>query len=493
MSSNKFDEPRAGQDRRRFVTSACTLPMAAALPAAPAKPNIVMIVVDDLRFDEYGAGGHPYLETPHINRLAAEGATFSRAYHATPLCSPNRASILTGQYPSAHGIIDNIARDYASHRLHLFAMDLQRAGYETAHIGKWHMGNDPSPRRGYDTWISFEGQGRSVDPVLYENGGLSTVPGYVTDLLSERALAFIRKKRTRPFFLYLGHKAVHPDVTQNNDGSIGAQSQGFVPAPRHRGRYDGKTVERRPNHGFTDADLAAKPVLAQALNFKNSPEVRRKVGAMAEDDVREDEIRRRAEMVLSIDESLGAILDTLTAQRMLQNTLIIFTSDNGYFYGEHGLTVERRLPYEEAVRAPLLVRYPAWTPGGVRIDGLVSSVDFAPTILEAADVKIPGHIQGKSFAPLLRGQAKATRDATLVEYYSDENTIPWTVALDYRAVLKHNFKLIKWLRFDGSDELYDLAADPYEQTNLIGDARQSAVLADLHAELRGLVLESLGL
>jgi N-acetylglucosamine-6-sulfatase len=165
---------------------------------AAAAPNLVVIVVDDMRFDEYGAGGHPYLQTPHIDALRRSGASFGNAYHTTPLCSPNRACILTGQYTSRHGILDNTSRAHASHRLHTFARELQRGGYETAHIGKWHMGNDPTPRPGYDHWVSFEGQGRSIDPVLYEQGRLQEVPGYVTDLLTDRAVEFVARKRTRP-------------------------------------------------------------------------------------------------------------------------------------------------------------------------------------------------------------------------------------------------------------------------------------------------------
>src|SRR5499426_4271789 len=148
------------------------------------RPNILLILVDDLRFDEFGAGGHPYMLTPHADRIAREGALFERAFHTTPICSPNRASILTGQYASRHGIIDNVGREAMSHRLANYHLELQRLGYETAHIGKWHMGNDASPRPGYDHWVSFRGQGKILNPVFWEGGAERTVKGYVTDLLS---------------------------------------------------------------------------------------------------------------------------------------------------------------------------------------------------------------------------------------------------------------------------------------------------------------------
>src|SRR5437868_6400169 len=171
------------------------------------RPNLIVILIDDLRFDEFGAGGHPYMQTPHIDRLAHEGALFTNAFHTTPLCSPNRASILTGQYASRHGIIDNVGRDIASHRLDNYHVALKALGYETAHIGKWHMGNDASPRPGYDHWVSFKGQGTITNPVFWERddemrGSERQLTGYVTDLLNERAVEFVGRKRRHPFALF---------------------------------------------------------------------------------------------------------------------------------------------------------------------------------------------------------------------------------------------------------------------------------------------------
>lgn len=163
-------------------------------------PNIILIVVDDMRWDEFSLAGHPYLETPNIDKLAKNGARFTNAYHANPLCSPNRASILTGQYPTMHGIKDNVAHNKASHRLDLFAKDLQKAGYQTAHIGKWHMGNDPTPRPGYDYWACLPGQGRITNPIFYENGKMDTINGYVTDVMTNKAVSFIETNKENPFF-----------------------------------------------------------------------------------------------------------------------------------------------------------------------------------------------------------------------------------------------------------------------------------------------------
>ena len=212
----------------------------ASLDKSPP-PNIVLIVVDDMRWDEFSLGGHPYLETPHIDALANSGARFVNAYHVSPLCSPNRASILTGQYPTMHGIKDNVAHDKASHQLSLFAKDLQIAGYQTAHIGKWHMGNDPTPRPGYDYWACLPGQGRTIDPTFNENGKTIQEEGYVTDVLTDKAVAFMERQKENPFFVYIGHKAIHPDMRQldNGKGDLNYPAK-FIPAPRHAGIYKEK-------------------------------------------------------------------------------------------------------------------------------------------------------------------------------------------------------------------------------------------------------------
>lgn len=458
-------------------------------------PSIVVVVVDDLRWDEFGAAGHPYLETPNIDRLAREGATFRNAFHAVPLCSPNRASLLTGQYPSRHGIIDNVARNLTSHRLRTFPQDLQRSGYETAFIGKWHMGNDPTPRPGFDYWVGLPGQGRTVNPELYEEGQLHEVEGYVTDLLTERAVAFIRKKRDRPFLLYLSHKAVHPDGEQRDDASVDPSGPpaGYIPAPRHRGRYEQAMFPRRPNAGRSPEHLSGKPALRRALAFRNSPLIMDRFAARIDPGTSEETIRRRAEMILAVDEGLGRLLQALEEMESLDGTMIVFTSDNGYFFGEHGLSIERRLPYEESIRNPLLVRYPPLAEAGSEINELVVSIDIAPMVLEVAGAPVGPHIQGRSLRPLFGGEIPDWRRSLLVEFYTYEYPMPWLMDMNYRAVRTARHKYIRWIRHPGMDELYDLESDPYEIQNLIDDPGMASVRDRLRAELDQLVLEAMGL
>jgi N-acetylglucosamine-6-sulfatase len=456
--------------------------------------NIIVIVVDDLRWDELAMAGHPYLETPNVDRLAREGAWFSNAFHAVPLCSPNRASILTGQYPSRHGIIDNVARNRVSHRLQTFPQALQREGYETAFLGKWHMGNDPTPRPGFDVWAAIPGQGRTMDPELYEDGRIHTVEGYITDVLTDRAVSFIGRDRDGPFFLYIGHKAIHPDARQLDDGSVDPSfPSGYVPAPRHLGRYEEQVFPRRANVISSLDELTGKPALRRALTNKVADSTAESLGESRDLTANETTIRRRAEMLLAVDEGLGRILDALESHGILDDTFILFTSDNGFFYGEHGLSIERRLPYEESIRTPLVVRYPAVVQAGSRLDELALSIDIAPTALDIAGVPAGDHIQGRSLVPLLRGNATDWRQSVLIEFYTYENPFPWLLDMDYRAIRTLRYKYIHWMQHPDESELYDLVEDPYETQNLIDDPALVGVVRDLREELAAAALDAMGL
>lgn len=489
--------------RREFV--AISTAAAASSPywtttaaAARAKaPNIVVIVVDDMRFDEYGAGGHPYLKTPSIDALGAGGATFSNAYHTTPLCSPNRASILTGQYASRHGILDNTSRAYSSHQLDLFAKDLQRAGYETAHVGKWHMGNDPTPRPGYDYWVSFRGQGKTNNPDLYEDGRMHRVEGYVTDIFTDRAIDFATRKRSKPFMVYIGHKAIHPEIQQLDDGSVAlGGGKAFIPADRHKGIYAGKTFPRRPNYGLTQAVRENQPVIADAMDLKNRDAMEKFLFSdeVLDGLISDETIQQRAEMMLAVDEGVGRFVSALDEKNLLENTVFVFMSDNGYFFGEHGLGIERRLPYEESIKCPLIISHPASIEPGRVIDDFALSVDIAPTAVVAAGAPVPGRMQGRALQPLLHGAgADDWRKAFLVEYYGHDNPFPWTARLDYRVTREGPYKYIRWMRMEDAEELYRLDSDPYERNNLALDGEHADVLERMRVQTSKLVLDSLGL
>ncbi len=449
---------------------------------APRRPNIVFVLVDDLRWDDIAIAGHPFVETPNIDRLANEGARFLNAFASTPLCSPSRASILTGQYVRTNSIIDNTARDSASHRLQTFAIPLEAAGYRTAFLGKWHMGNDDTRRPGWTRWVAMKGQGEAVDPKLNIDGERRTVPGYVTDVLTNFADEFVRERSDKPFLLFLAHKALHPNVQQRDDGSTGAlggQPEGFVPAPRHRGRYASAVVPRREN-------ALRAPVKKPALNraIPGLPPLSPKTGTSDTD------IRGRLEMLLGVDESLGRLVATLTELGQLDNTVIVLTGDHGYFYGEHGLDQERRLAYEETARIPLIIRYPKVARAGSTPAQMAQTIDFASTILALAGVSDTVRRQGVSLVPVLDGSATDWRHSVFLEYYTDQ-VFPRTLTMGYDAVRTERYKYIVYRELPRMEELYDLQTDPYEMDNLIGTGRGAALLPEVRAELERLKREAL--
>lgn len=459
------------------------------------KPNFIVILIDDLRYDEFGAGGHPYMKTPHIDRIAYEGAIFERAFHTTPICSPNRASIVTGQYASRHGIIDNVARDAASHRLPNYHLALQKLGYETAHVGKWHMGNDGMPRPGYDHWVSFDGHGRLFDPVLNISGDYVQQSGYITDLLNARAVEFLERKREQPFSLFLAHKAVHPDAFQAPDGTLDlAQRGGYGVPERHQDLYRGCVFPATPNVLAPAQVVKTKPAWAEAFDLKRSEKSRAVLDAVQSGT--QEEIRLRAAMMASVDEGVGMIFEALERSGQLDDTFILFLGDNGYFFGEHGLGPERRFAYEEGIRSPFIARYPKRIKAGTRIRELVICQDIAPTLVVLAGGKPGPQVQGRSLLPLLAGQRAGWRKSLLVEYWA-ENALPWLVSMTYKAVRTDRYKYIHWVnRDDGQgslDELYDLDKDPYELRNLSRSRALAPVREKLRKELRKLTTEALGL
>ena len=412
-----------------------------ALSAADARrPNIVFILVDDMRWDELRCTGHPFAQSPHADRLSREGANFRNAFATTPLCSPSRASFLTGAYPHRHGIIDNTDRSQASHELRTWPRLLHDQGYETCFVGKWHMGNDDSPRPGFDDWVSFPGQGECLDPVLNVNGKSAQARGYITDLLTEHAVQFLKRPRSRPFCLYLSHKAIHPNVIQFNDGSVnkrGGDAEDFIPAERHRTLYSGMTPPRRANYAQAPRN---KPALEQSIPGVE-PLGRKTL-------INDEVILNRLRMAKAVDESLGQILQTIEQLRQLDDTMVIFTSDHGYFYGEHYLAHERRLAYEETIRIPMLIRYPRMFRAGSRPDKFFLSIDVANLCL--------------------RQQLPPPREDFLIEYYSDK-VFPRIRNMGYQAVRTQRWKYIHYRDLSNADELYDLVNDPYEMDNRIGD------------------------
>jgi N-acetylglucosamine-6-sulfatase len=313
------------------------------------------------------------------------------------------------------------------------------------------------------------------------NGTRVQESGYVTDLLTDHVVDFLRAEPGKPFLVFLAHKALHPNIVQHDDGSSSAvpgQSEGFIPAPRHAGRYANAPVPRRPNVGPAPA---RKPALLRSLD--GVPPLSPATATPERD------VRARLEMLLAVDESLGRVVVMLEEAGTLDRTVIVVMSDHGYFYGEHDLNEERRLAYEESARIPLIVRYPPVAQAGTTPAELVQTIDLAPTVLELAGVTDSTPRQGRSLVPLLRGEQPSWRTSILIEYYSD-TVFPRIRNMGYRAVRTEWHKYIHYLELAGMDEMYDLKADPYELDNLIGSPREPDLLPGLQQELKRLLRDS---
>jgi arylsulfatase A-like enzyme len=459
------------------------------------KPNFLVILIDDLRYDEFGAGGHPYMKTPHIDRIANEGALFERVFHTTSICSPNRASIVSGQYASRHGIIDNVARGAMSHRLPNYHLELQKLGYHTAHIGKWHMGNDGMPRPGYDYWVSYDGHGRINDPRLCHDGKYLDHKGYITDIMNGLAVDFLEKQTgDKPWSLFFAHKAVHPDAEQAADGTVAfGKLGGYIVADRHKDLYKDAVFPKKPNMLSYDEVIKQKPAWTEIFKLRAQKESKELLASIHAGT--QEEIRLRARMMAAVDEGVGQILEVLEKKGELDNTFIVFLGDNGYFFGEHGLGPERRFAYEEGIRSPFTVRFPPRVRAGSRFSNLLICQDLAPTLIELAGGKPGPQIQGRSFLGILKNRKVPWRKAVLAEYWA-EQAYPWLIGMTYKAIRTERYKLIHWVnrgRAGELDELYDLDKDPYELKNLIASKSHAPIRNKLRRDLKVLVAEAVGL
>lgn len=414
------------------------------------QPNILVILTDDVRHDAMGCAGDKRLETPNLDKLAADGVRFSNAFVTTSLCSPSRASLLTGCYAHKHGVRDNFSRD-PEQACPSFAEVLQKSGYETGYVGKWHMLQSGTPRAGFDHWVSFTGQGEYFRNTLNVDGKWNLVINYVTDELTDHAVRFIERERTKPFLLVLGHKAAHAP---------------FVPAQRHAQRYAG--ADLTPHGGHGGAGLSAKPDW----------------GGRGADAVTPEDLRNYHRCLLSVDESVGRLVETLKKRSLLDDTLIIYTSDNGLMLGEHGGLRDKRAAYEPSIRVPMVVRHPKLAPRGKVNEEMVLGIDLLPALCEAAGVPAPAGVQGRSWLPLLKGSTG--RDDFLYEYFREEGPVPTCL-----AVRSRDWKLITFPEDPAlPSELYDLRNDPDENTNLAGRPEHVAVQQQLSARLAALMQET---
>ena len=424
------------------------------------KPNIIFILSDDHRYDFMTfKGGPDFLKTPGFNEMAKEGADFRNTFVTTSLCSPSRASILTGMYSHKHKVVDNDSPVLPENIF--FPEYLQKNGYETAFIGKWHMGNiSDEPRKGFDKWISFKGQGVYYDPLLNIDGKQVQREGYITDILTKYAIDYITQKKDKPFFLYLSHKAVHAM---------------FEPAERHKGKFENVKIPYPSTMANTEENYNDKPrwVKAQRYGWHGVDYLYQ--GQLEFDDF----YKKYCETILALDESIGKIIGTLKKTGLDKSTITFYMSDNGFSLGEHGL-IDKRQMYEESMRIPLIVYAPEIIKPGTKISELIQNIDIAPTLLELAGIKKPDQMDGMSFAPLIKGEKINWRDRVFYEYFW-ERPFPHTP-----TVLGVRTTKYKYLTFHGIwdiDELYDIEKDPEEKHNLIKDPDYEKLYKELNKQI----------
>ncbi|MBL8178018.1 MAG: sulfatase [Bryobacterales bacterium] len=430
--------------RRQLLRSTAAAALPGVLSAQGRKRNIVFILTDDHRYDIMSCAGHPWVKTPGIDRLARGGVMFDNAFVTSSLCSPSRASILTGLYPHAHKIQDNFTELDSRHAT--FPQLLRKAGYKTAFLGKWHMGGaSDAPRPGFDHWFSFFGQGEYFNPKLNVNGKQEQRNGYITDILTAEAEQFI-EKQNGPFMLYLSHKAVHSP---------------FEPAPRHREQYKNQRMPRPKTMWYRDDWYASKPDWVRRRRFTRHG-VDGAIGHMAP---LEDLYLGYCRSLSAIDESTGRILDTLERRGLLNDTLVVYMGDNGYMWGDHGL-IDKRAMYDPSIRVPMLMHCPDLFGPGRRTQYVLNN-DIMPTFLDAAGIEAPP-VHGRSLLPVLRGQASNWRTDFLYEY-EWERDFPYTPTIVGLRTTAHS--LIQSYGLYDLDELYDMRQDPDQMNNLLAGTR----------------------
>ncbi|MEO9869190.1 sulfatase family protein [Ekhidna sp.] len=436
--------------------------------------NVIFILSDDHRYDFMGFTGRvPFLKTPNMDKMALEGAHLENAFVTTSLCSPSRASILTGQFSHHHGVIDNqsLVPDSAI----FFPEYLQEAGYKTGFTGKWHMGeHNYEKRAGFDYWASFRGQGNYYKSVFNNNGteeSFNDSTKHVSDVITDYALDFIgdSKDGQEPFFLYVSHKAVHAD---------------FYPAKRHIDKYK----DKKPAYPPTMYPPGENPYGTDTIpyNYADVPDwVKNQRNSWHGVDYMyhgkydfESFYQAYTETLLGVDESIGSILKYLEDNDLMENTLIIYMGDNGFSFGEHGL-IDKRQAYEESIRVPLLAYGSGVTPGS-KISQMIQNIDIAPTIMEYAGVNKPKNMDGQSFKAIMDGENPEWRERIYYEYFW-ERPFPQTPTV--HAVRTDKYKFIRYYGVWDINELYDLENDPFETNNLIRSSEHKEIAIELRNDI----------
>jgi arylsulfatase A-like enzyme len=463
---------------------------------AANRPNILFIMSDDHAAHAISAYGSKVNQTPHLDRIANEGVRLERCFVTNSICTPSRATILTGKYSHLNGV--PVFNKFDGSQSTVSKL-LQSAGYYTGVIAKWHLTSEPT---GFDYWDIVPGQGRYFDPVFYNASGRRTIKGYVTDITTDLAIDFLNNRpQEKPFFLMLHHKAPH---------------RPWEPDEKHKAMFAGKQIPEpatlRDDHSTrTDAIRNCRQKVFTDLNRRDL-----KLGPPPTDLSKQDAEKWMAEVptevdvdgkvlkgpelhawmyqrymrdylacIQSVDDNIGRVLDYLDQKKLADNTLVIYTSDQGFFLGDHGL-YDKRFMYEPSLKMPFLARWPAAIKPGTTQDAIAINTDFAPTFLNAAGLPVPKDMQGRSLLPILKGDRPPDwRTSMYYRYYHDpgdhHTAAHYGVRTDTHKLI-YFWKLKQW-------EMYDLQNDPDELHNLYNDPVQQSTVQALKDELQRLKRE----
>ncbi len=491
---------------KRITLTLILFTACAALTAQPKakRPNIVIILSDDHAYQTISAYGSKFMQTPNIDRIAKEGVLFNKAYVTNSICGPSRAVLLTGKYSHKNGFKDNETSNFNAAQ-DLFVKQLQANGYQTAWIGKYHLGTQP---QGFDFWQILPGQGSYYNPeMLMMDGSRKRIEGYATNIVEDVTETWLDQRDTsKPFCLVIGHKSTHrtwiPDTTD-----MGMFDDVTFPFPENF--YD--AYDNREAAKVQDMTIAKTMILGYDLKMltpgDKEPAVERmntvqrarfdayyqpiyedfKARNLSGKALTEWKYQRYMKDYLStaasLDRNIGRTLDYLDQHQLTDNTIVIYLSDQGFYMGEHGW-FDKRFMYEESFRTPMMMRYPGVIKPGIKLNGYVMNLDIASTCLDAAGVAIPEEIQGKSILSLLNGKTKG-RDAMYYHYYENgEHSVS-----PHFGVQTKKYKLICFYKRVDSWELYDLRKDPRDMHNLYGKKKYEKITQQLKSKLNALIAQ----
>ncbi len=469
-------------------------------------PNIIFIMSDDHAFQAVSAYGHNLNNTPNIDRIAEEGAIFNKGFVTNSICAPSRAVMLTGKHSFVNGKVDNVQPfnwDQPN-----FAKNLQNAGYETALIGKIHLRGEP---QGFDHWSVLPGQGHYYNPKFIENGDTIQIEGHVTPITTNMTLDWLKNKRNKdkPFLLLYHQKAPHRNWMTEEKYLTLFDDKTFDPPANYFDSYEGMGTAAREQEMQIDGHAVwghdfkflTNPITGEKTNFNR--ELNRLTDDQREkwlaaytpknDALREANLSAKElgiwkfnrylkdylRTIQSIDDGVGDVLNFLDENNLSENTIVIYTSDQGFYLGEHGW-FDKRFMYEESLRTPVLMRYPKEIKKGTQVDELIQNLDFAPTFLDYANIEIPEDMQGESFRNIVNKTKSEWRDAIYYTYYEYPSV---HMVKRHYGVRTDRYKLMHFYYDIDEWEMYDLQEDPSEMKNIYNDPEYKEIKEMMHKRL----------